>query len=280
MKTTIIVLCENTVAAPLPYIGEHGLSFLIESEDTTLFDTGQGLGIMNNMEMYGKNPASIGRVVLSHGHFDHTGGLMAILQAAGKKLPVYTHPEAFAAKTAAIPTPNGMFERPIGMSHKKEDYVNAGAEFREVRGFSQITPSISALSDVKHPDGWKIRDARLKVKTGEGLVDDPLNDDLSLLVRTESGPVVLLGCAHAGIVEILDQMSEAAGVKEFHAVIGGMHLETEPDEYVKNTIDTLKKYRVQKVGASHCTGFARSAEIAAAFGSSYVTASVGAAFSF
>jgi len=281
MKTKITVLCENSVIVPAPpLIGEHGFSCLIESEDATLFDTGQGFGIENNMGKMGKQFDSIKRIVLSHGHFDHTGGLLTVLQNRKEKTPVYLHPDAFNDKKAVVPLPQTTIEMPIGMRASKEDYEKAGAEFNFIKGFAKITDSISALSEVKHPADWKTWDVRLKQKINGEIQSDPFTDDLSLLINTESGPVVLLGCAHAGIVEILDDLSEKTGFKEFHAVIGGTHLENAPEEYVALAMDTLKKYRVKKVAVSHCTGLKMAGRFAAEFKNEFANASVGSVFEF
>jgi len=111
-------------------------------------------------------------------------------------------------------------------------------------------------------------------------MSDPFNDDLSLMVETPSGPVVLLGCAHAGMVEILDQISEASGYKEFYAVIGGTHLGSAPHEYVRRSMDAMNRYNVQVVAVSHCTGFKVACAFAAEFGDRFANASVGKVFDF
>ncbi len=280
MKTRLTVLCENSVYVPFPLIGEHGFSCLIEDDETTLFDTGQGLGILNNMKVLGKDPAAIQRIVLSHGHYDHTGGLLQVLKSRNGKTDVYVHPAAFNAKVAQIPTPGDPIEIPIGMRASKEEYEAAGADFRTMTGYTAITDRISALSEVKRPEGWTTWDTRLKQKNGDKAVSDPFDDDVSLLITTDSGPVVLLGCAHAGIVEILDDLSKRSGHGKFHAVIGGTHLETAPEDYVKRAIEALRAYDVKKVAVSHCTGFARAALFASEFPDSFATASVGSVFEF
>jgi 7,8-dihydropterin-6-yl-methyl-4-(beta-D-ribofuranosyl)aminobenzene 5'-phosphate synthase len=281
MKTKITVLCENSVIVPAPpLIGEHGFSCLIESEDVTLFDTGQGFGIVNNMQKMGKQFDAILRIVLSHGHFDHTGGLLAVLQSKKEKTSVYVHPDAFNEKKAVIPLPQNTIELPIGMRASKEEYEKAGAQFNLIKGFVKITDAISTLSDVKRPADWKTWDTRLKQKVNGAITDDPFTDDLSLLLETESGPVVLLGCAHAGIVEILNDLSEKTGHNEFHAVIGGTHLENAPEEYVALAMDTLKKYNVKKIAVSHCTGLKMAGRFAAEFKNEFANASVGSVFEF
>jgi 7,8-dihydropterin-6-yl-methyl-4-(beta-D-ribofuranosyl)aminobenzene 5'-phosphate synthase len=281
MKTKITVLCENSVIVPAPpLIGEHGFACLIESEDATLFDTGQGFGIVNNMQKMGKQFDAIRQVVLSHGHFDHTGGLLTVLQNRKEKTPVYVHPDAFNDKKAVIPLPQNTIEMPIGMRASKEEFEQAGADFKFIKGFVKITDSLSALSDVKRPSDWKTWDVRLKQKINGEIKDDPFTDDLSLLITTDSGPVVLLGCAHAGIVEILDDLSERTGHKEFHAVIGGTHLENAPEGYVLKAMETLKQYHVKKIAVSHCTGLKMAARFAAEFKNEFANASVGSVFEF
>ncbi|HSA13846.1 MAG TPA: MBL fold metallo-hydrolase, partial [Spirochaetota bacterium] len=208
--------------------------------------------------------------------------LLALLQNRTNKspLPVYLHKDAFIEKLAVVSMPGVHIEKPIGMRASKNDYESAGAAFNTVSGFFGVTDSIAAISDIKRPGGWKTWDGRLKQKTEAGIIDDPFRDDLSLLIETESGPVVLLGCAHAGIVEILDDLAESSGRSEFHAVIGGTHLESAPEEYVVRAIETLKKYNVKKIAASHCTGFRVACRFAAEFRERFANASAGAVFEF
>ncbi|MGV7928603.1 MAG: MBL fold metallo-hydrolase [Spirochaetota bacterium] len=279
MKTTITVICENTVGTPLPIIGEHGQSLFIQDGSITLYDTGQGLGLLNNMKLMGKDPNLIDRIILSHGHYDHTGGLMDLLVNRVSEVSIYCHRDAFKEKIALYEMPGKNIEVPIGTRFSVEDYEKAGARFCWTEGYAEVS-GMKVLSDVNRPVGWKTSDARLKQKEAGEIVDDPFNDDLSLLLMTDSGPVVLLGCAHAGIVEILDDFSNKTGVKEFHAVIGGTHLESAPDDYFQKAIDSLEKFNVQKIGTSHCTGFRRSAALAAHFKDRFVPVSAGLVIEF
>jgi 7,8-dihydropterin-6-yl-methyl-4-(beta-D-ribofuranosyl)aminobenzene 5'-phosphate synthase len=280
MKTKITIICENKVSMPSPLIGEHGLSFLIENGDTTLFDTGQGLGIVNNMRVMGKNFGAVQRVILSHGHYDHTGGLLAVLQNRGGQTPVFLHPDAFNDKRALIPTGSDPIDIPIGMRASREEYEKAGAVFHHVNGFQKITEKISALSEVKRSPEWKFWDDRLKQKVNNEISEDPFHDDLSIVIETESGPVVLLGCAHAGIVDILYDISERIGNREIHAVIGGTHLESAPEVYIERAISALKWCRVKTIATSHCTGFNIACRFASEFPGKFANASVGSVFEF
>jgi 7,8-dihydropterin-6-yl-methyl-4-(beta-D-ribofuranosyl)aminobenzene 5'-phosphate synthase len=281
MKTRITVICENSVYAPFRLIAEHGLSFFIESgEDITLFDTGQGLGIINNLAVLGKDIQSIRRIVLSHGHYDHTGGLSAVLKDHGGNIPVYAHSSIFNGKYAHHTETGKLIEKYIGMPKERFEYEKAGAEFRFIKGFASISENIHAISEIKRPSGWKCWDTRLKQKIDSKAIDDPFMDDLSLLIETDSGPLVLLGCAHAGIIEILDDISSHTGYREFFAVIGGTHLGIAPEDYSFKAIDALKDYKVKIIAPSHCTGFKIECQFADAFKDSFRRASVGTIFEF
>jgi 7,8-dihydropterin-6-yl-methyl-4-(beta-D-ribofuranosyl)aminobenzene 5'-phosphate synthase len=278
----VSVVCENSVVVPMPrgLTGEHGLSLMIEDKDLTLYDTGQGFSLIKNLQLMGKNAEDIARIIISHGHYDHTGGLMPLLQERKNKLSVYAHKESFMDKIALIELPDNNIEIPIGYPHKKEEYEKNNAVFNDIEYFQSITDGISSLSDVERPENWQTWDIRLKCKEGDTIISDPFNDDASLLLETGKGPVVLLGCAHAGIVEILDDMSNKSGHKEFYAVIGGTHLGSAGNEYIQKAISSLEKYNVQIIAASHCTGFNASSILANHFKEKYMTASVGNTFEF
>ncbi|HOO73206.1 MAG TPA: MBL fold metallo-hydrolase [Spirochaetota bacterium] len=281
MKTKITILCENTAQIPFPVIAEHGLSMLVEQDDVTLFDTGQGMALMHNMKVLGKNPESVDRVVLSHGHYDHTGGLSAFLQSRGRQTDVHLHAEAFNPRFAVVPLGDGkIFERNIGMPLARDEYENNGALFHETAGQTRITDNIVFATDIPHAEGWTSFDIRLKQKIGSEYIDDPFRDDGSLLLDTDSGPVVLLGCAHSGICEILDSLAEKNGLDRFHAVIGGSHLGAAPPEYINQAIDTLKKYRVSKACLVHCTGPAAACRAATGLGDIFQFGATGTSFEF
>lgn len=280
MSTRITIICENSVFMPFSLIGEHGLSILIENEDMSLFDTGQGLGILHNLAATGKDINEINRVLISHGHYDHIGGLMELLTKRKRGLPVYIEPSSFIEKIALFNSPDGPTEISIGMPHEKSEYETAGADFNLVNGFTKITDQIYAFSNITRPSGWKGFDERLKQKNGGKIIDDPFDDDMTLLVETGCGPVIICGCAHAGMIEILNHISVQTGHKEFHALIGGTHLDSVSDEYFQRTLHAFKEFNFKIIAPSHCTGFFGMKKIATEFPEKFRNASVGASFEF
>ncbi len=280
MKNKITVICENSVYLPFPFIAEHGLAILIEGDGVTLFDTGQGKGLINNLELLGKNPETIDQVLISHGHYDHTGGLLSLLQSRKKETPIYAHPDAFIEKIALLsdgPKPSSI---EIGFPENRKTYEENGAVFHEADGLVPVTKSTSFITNIKREPDWQGWDTRLMRQDGDDLIPDPFIDDGSLLLDTESGPVVLLGCAHAGVVEILDDLAERKGIDRFHAVIGGSHLASAPEEYFEKAIKALKKYQLKVIALSHCTGFEAACRVRNIFPDEFSTASIGQTFEF
>ncbi len=278
MKITIV--CENRVSNTIPrgLVGEHGLAILLEGSETILFDTGQGMGLLNNLALFGKDINAIDKIILSHGHYDHVGGLWDLLQARTKPIPVYVHADAFIEKLAVVHLQGNKVTIPIGFKFSQSEYEKAGAEFIFVNDLYTINDAVQSISNISRDSNWKGHDERLKTKGVEGVIDDPFTDDLSLIIHTDKGDSVILGCAHAGLVEILDDISQQTGIYQFNALIGGTHLGFSDEPYFEKAIEAIGKYKFEIIGTSHCTGFEKSARILSKFKSKFKEASVGSNF--
>ncbi|MDZ7761167.1 MAG: MBL fold metallo-hydrolase [Desulfovermiculus sp.] len=256
-QTKITVLCENTAAGPLGLIGEHGFSALIEKDDhRILFDTGQGMALANNAHLLGIDFSTIPSIVLSHGHYDHTGGLPAALYPP-RKARVYAHPDVFRPKYAQLNTAHGQQNVFIGLKYRPE-YLERTlqAQFTFLREFTELAPGIFFSGEVPRGTDFEHPDTRLLIEQDGQLVLDPLWDDASLLVETDKGPVVVFGCAHAGAVNVLNHFAAQTGHTTFHAVIGGTHLGFMggPGEQLKASMQAFDNYGLDLVAVSHCTG--------------------------
>lgn len=274
MKARITVLCENTVIKPGALIGEHGFSALVEKGDEkVLFDTGQGYGLVHNARILGIDLNSVKKAVISHGHNDHTGGLAEFLRVGGAR-DVYAHSGIFDPRYRDVP--DGP-PKPIGIPFTRAHLEGLGARFHLSEEPQEVVEGITTTGVVPRETAFEIGDQTLLVGNEDGTCSrDPLSDDLSLMVEGETGMAVLLGCAHSGLVNILNHVQRLRPEKPLKAVIGGTHLGLCGEEQMAATIDAMSAMGVEKVGASHCTGLAGAARLREALGDSFFFAGVGA----
>lgn len=272
MKARVTVLSENSVIKPMGLIGEHGFAALVEREDQkVLFDTGQGYALIHNARILGVDLEAIDTVVLSHGHYDHTGGLAELLKAGGRKR-IFAHPGIFVSRYWE--GPDGSRE-PIGIPFTRAYLEGLGADFNLSKNSQVVAEGIATTGEVPMETGFEKGDTTLFLCDEHGGGRDPHLDDLSLVVEGESGLLVLLGCAHAGLVNILRHVQRQYPDKPIKAVVGGTHLGFSDEEQMQGTIDAMTGMGVEKVGASHCTGLAGSARLREALGDSFFFAGVG-----
>lgn len=255
-KTKITVLCENTPGRHMGIAGEHGFSALVETGGgRLLFDTGQGMTLRNNAQSLRIDLASLQTLVLSHGHYDHTGGLAEFLNPP-RGVEIIAHPDVFDAKYAEIAAPQGKDRVFVGTKFSRE-YLEGGLKcrFRFTREFAEISPGIFFSGEVPVRTDFEKPDPRLVVRRGDLFEPDPLRDDASLLIETNRSPVVLLGCAHAGTVNVLRYFAEKTGHRKFHALIGGTHLGAHGEgEQLERTMDAFDEFGIDIIAVSHCTG--------------------------
>lgn len=247
----ITVLVENT-AGGRGLLAEHGLAFWIELDgNRVLFDTGQGNVLLSNARRLGIRLEQVDAIVLSHGHYDHTGGLGDALRNS-RATTVYAHPMAFGAKYARNPDGTA---RDIGMLALDEQMVRDMAELvwvegpTEICGCLRLTGPIPRDNDFEDTGGVFFRD--------KGCTEpDQIIDDQAAFVETPAGEVVILGCAHAGVINTLVHIQSLTDNRPIHTVIGGMHLLNASPERMEKTVAELRRLDVQRLLPCHCTGFA------------------------
>jgi 7,8-dihydropterin-6-yl-methyl-4-(beta-D-ribofuranosyl)aminobenzene 5'-phosphate synthase len=273
----ITVLCENTVGR-LVGIGEHGFSAFIETEaGNFLFDTGSGAGIVLNSLLLGKDLRSIGRLFLSHGHSDHTGGLPEVLKLRGR-VPVHAHPGIFQDRLAILNDNGKETRRFAGLIYKRAYLETLGADFVFNTGFTEIEKGLFLTGEVPRKTDFEKPDTRLCTECEGVRTQDAIGDDQSLLLDTDRGLVVVLGCAHSGAINILRYALEKTGRETIHAVMGGTHLGFLTAEQLDESIRALKAMKVDRIGVSHCTGMAAAARLSQEFGDRFFHGCVGATF--
>ena len=274
MTTTLTVLVENTVPGKADgLIGEHGFSLLLERPDRRiLFDTGAGAALLNNAPRLGKDLRNVDAIALSHGHKDHTGGLVAALGAIGKRLPVYGHPGIFADRFGK--RANGKMQY-AGLPFKREALEGMGADFDLSPAFREIAPGVHVTGEVPRRNVYETGDAHLFVPRGDRLEPDPFQDDLSMVVEGADGLTLILGCCHSGLINTMDHVRDTLPGKPIHSVIGGTHLGFAPQDQLRQTIATLRERQVRRLGLSHCTGLQAGARLAAEFGDAVAFCNVG-----
>ncbi|MFA5629459.1 MAG: MBL fold metallo-hydrolase [Dehalococcoidales bacterium] len=276
MKIKISTLSENT--ALHGYIGEYGLSLFIQADGKQiLFDTGLSFSAYHNAQIMGVDLTKIDYIVLSHGHLDHTGGLKEILSKINKKVEVIAHPAVFSPRYTL--RDGQTEEKSIGMPYSKEELENCGAIFTLSEESVFITPNILTTGQIPMLSEYEGVESNLSVKNGEIAIQDEIADDLSLIINSEFGLIIIAGCAHRGIINIIKHAQKITGITSVYAVVGGIHLYRASEERIRKTIAELKAVGVKKLGLCHCTGFQAAAKIAEAFPQEFFLNNAGNKFS-
>ena len=261
----IYTLAENTVRRP-HLLAEHGLSLLIESrEGTLLFDTGEGRALLPNAAKMGPDLEQVERIVLSHGHYDHTGGLLPLLERIGPR-EVFAHPHLFHLKYAV----RGDSVRSIGLPASRESLEQAGARFCLHEEPVEILPGILASGPVPRETDFEEVSPLFQTSRGEEMVQDRMPDDQFLIAESGEGPVVLLGCAHAGLINSLSYARKLVGGRRFAGVIGGTHLIEADEVRLQYTLEAIREFDIGRIAPCHCTGFRAQVALWEAFGERFV----------
>ena len=269
----------EAIDAPL---AEHGFSALITirkngSERQVLFDAGLTPdGLSENMRRLSVSPKGIEAIVLSHGHFDHTTGLDGLVRTLGRtNLPVIIHPEFWSRRRISIPG-REPFELP---STSKSALRGAGFEIIEERQPSFLLDgSLLITGEVDRSTEFEKGFPAHQAFRDEEWQPDPLilDDQAAVLNVRDKGLVVLTGCGHSGIVNIVRYARKLTGVEQVYAVIGGFHLNGPLFEpIIPATCEALAGLAPQVIVPAHCTGWRAVHALAASFPEAFIQNSVG-----
>jgi 7,8-dihydropterin-6-yl-methyl-4-(beta-D-ribofuranosyl)aminobenzene 5'-phosphate synthase len=264
----------------LPF-AEHGFSVLIrvssgDKSSCVLFDTGcSRTGIVENAERMGINLNEVEAIVLSHGHYDHFGGLAAAVKAIGKTdMPIIVHENMFRTRGSA---------NAKGSVRQYPDFPSE-AELSPAMLVSTKQPSLTTddmvcvTGEIPRRTSFETGYTQHKTFAGGAWKSDPLiMDERAVAIDIkDKGLVVVSGCAHAGIINTVTYAQQITGTRQVHAVIGGFHLAGKTFEHrVQPTIEELQRINPQLIVPSHCTGWKAMCAMAKAFPEAFVWNSVG-----
>jgi len=264
-KTKITVIMDNYVQSA-GLAAEHGWSVLIESgEDRILFDTGAGKNIINNLKQLGYTPGMINKVFISHGHYDHTGGLYHILRYSGRQIELFSHPDIFHKKYKWTRRVKMIH---VGIPFGMDDYSGQGAVFRTAKTPLKISPGIYSTGEIPMGSPFESSDKSFVKKTGGFYRFDDLRDDTGVIIEMQKGLILITGCAHRGLINTIKQAQKVSGKKHLLAVIGGFHLANKNKVYIDKTIAELKNTSLDMIIPAHCTGAEGFCALKQEFGSS------------
>jgi 7,8-dihydropterin-6-yl-methyl-4-(beta-D-ribofuranosyl)aminobenzene 5'-phosphate synthase len=264
---------ENT-ASGRRTLGEHGLSFWITTPShRVLFDTGQNAETLRHNARQLDIPLDqADAVAISHGHYDHTGGLSEAL-ACAPRADLVIHPRAFVPRYSRQ-ADGRVIDVGMPADAALERLRATGREIRFSDTVTEIVPGLYATGEIP-------RETDFEDVGGDFYLDqdaqtpDPIVDDQAVFAMTPAGLVVVLGCAHAGVVNTLRHISRLTGETSVHAVIGGMHLLHANEDRLTRTIDALRSFNLQTLIPMHCTGARPAAMLYEAFGERWDTLPVG-----
>ena len=240
-------------------LAEHGLSCLVrvfagKHEHTILLDAGlSGICLLQNARQLGIDLRTIEAVVLSHGHFDHTGGLAALFSGMGHQVPLIVHPDAFLARKLTGPRGEARLRPPDAVGLKK-----AGADIKIRKEVSTLAAGhILVTGEVERSTPFERGFPGMEAYREDRWSADPISDDQALVINVKDrGLVVISGCAHAGIINTVEYARKITGTGTVHAVMGGFHL-TGPlfEPVIAPTIEAMKGIGPSYVVPMHCTGW-------------------------
>lgn len=272
-----VTVLSTMLVADTAGIGEWGFSALVEADGhRILVDTGaRPQTVLQNARELNVDLSGVREVILTHNHEDHVGGLLTLRRELMKKNPdalsvVYVARGIFYSR----PSAQGGEDNP--MIEIRKEYEATGGRFIEQSGGADIFPGAWLTGPVprKYPEhNWSVKG---RVQTPEGLVEDTIPEDQSLVLDTTQGLVVLTGCGHAGIVNILTFAVTRFPGRDVDAIIGGLHLFQASDQQLDWTGDEFRQFKVANLLGAHCTGIEAVYRLRQRAGLSRRTAVVGA----
>ncbi len=252
MDLRITTLIENNPDDQKKLCFEHGLSLLVEADGKRiLFDTGQSGDFIKNAITLNQNLEDLDAVIISHGHYDHSGGFEKFVEEVGKMPQLIVGDEFFKPKYKIISENEYKFN---GNSFDEEYISKHAITLKKIKeDIEYLSEHIIIFHHFKRSNDFEKMNSKFFLKEKSAYIPDEFDDEISLGIVTEKGLVVIVGCSHVGVINILNTISERVKIP-IYAVIGGTHLIEADERRMHETIAALKKMQIQFVAVSHCTG--------------------------
>lgn len=281
----VVVVAEDTASYESPLLGQHGISFHVEARGKDfcrriLIDVGQNpTALLHNVRVLGIDLAALDAVVLTHCHYDHTRGLVEILKATGKRdIPVIAHPASFRLNFVVEP-----YLRHVGFTSgdSRGKIEEAGGLLFLCSDPLNIASGLMTTGEVPRVTDFEEVGIPLKTLVEGRIVQDAMSDDISILARVkDKGLIIVTGCSHSGIVNILRAAVEITGESRIFGILGGFHLIQAGEDRIRKTVDALHKFKPERVAAGHCTGFRAQVALYHKFKEHFLPLQTGMVFEF
>lgn len=278
MSLKITTLIENTPSQNPALSNEHGLSLYIETEDIKiLFDTGQSGAFIGNAEILQKDLTTLDYMIISHGHFDHSGGVHKVLDILGKQTNMIVGSEFFVKKYKDMQDGTYFF---AGNSNTEESIAAKDIKLTKLAAeMIYLTDHVVLFHHFPYHSSFEHPNPYFVVEEKEGYTLDLFSDEIALGIITEKGLVVIVGCSHAGIVNILSEIEKKMNM-HIHAVIGGTHLVDADEDRIQKTMEYFDEKKIEVVAVSHCTGEKACALLSEHYGKKFIVNNTGNVMEF
>ena len=270
-RVKIISLINNSPKYDTYLKGCFGVSFWVEVQSENkkkviLFDVGPlAEPLIYNAKMLGLNLANVDMIVLSHCHFDHTAALAGVVSEIGHQIPIFAHPDIFRPNFVLKPE---FMNYGMVCENSKENIERLGGYFVLCKSPIEPFPGVIITGEVEKTSNFEESGgvSCFSIDKDGYLVPDRLQDDFSLIINVATkGLVIITGCAHAGVVNIIKHSIKYSGVGKLEGILGGFHLMEAEQERVDSTVEMVKQFAPNWVAPTHCTGIIPTGKFALAF---------------
>ena len=273
MSLKITTLIENNSDENNILLSEHGLSLYIEIDEIKiLFDTGQSGDFIKNAEKLKIDLSNLDYVILSHGHYDHSGGFTKLVENTKNPFKLIVGNRFFNKKYKLLESNEYKFNG-NSFDEKYIDVNNISTKYITQDLFN-ITEDVMLFSNFERNTDFEVLNKKFYIKQNDQYVIDDFSDEIVLAVKTEKGLVVIIGCSHVGVINILKTIIKRTGIG-IYAVVGGSHLIEADELRLNNTIKYFKENNISILRLSHCTGESAIRKLQCEFGNKFVNNNTG-----